>query len=181
MKITNHMLKEKSIVLTGFMGVGKSSVGKVLANQLLRDFVDTDHLIEKEFNMPITKIFEKYGEEVFRSKEKELIQNLVKKKLKVISVGGGAFLNEEIREACLKNGLVIYLDISWKKWLERLPSLIQSRPLLKDKMENEIKELFEVRRKLYSSHHTRILVDNHSILEVADTITKSIKLLHELY
>src|SRR4051794_29924705 len=106
----NHELplREKSIVFVGFMGVGKTTIGKLVAKKLDRDFIDIDEEIEKEFKMPATKIFETFGEKTFREREKALILSLSKQPLNVISVGGGAFLQEDIRNACLANCLVFY-------------------------------------------------------------------------
>src|SRR5690606_42046693 len=88
-------LKEKSIVLTGFMGVGKTTVGKAVAKKLYRDFIDIDKEIEKKFQMPTTEIFKTYGEKTFRQAEKEMVLHFSQQKMKVISLGGGAFLQEE--------------------------------------------------------------------------------------
>lgn len=84
-------LREQSIVLIGFMGVGKTTIGKAVAKKLYRDFIDIDEEIEKKFNMPPSDIFKEYGESIFRQTEKELIIDSCKQKLKIISVGGGAF------------------------------------------------------------------------------------------
>lgn len=73
------------------MGVGKTTIGKALANKLQRDFVDIDHQLEKEYNMTVTEIFHHYGEEFFRKKEKEMIIALSKQTKKVISLGGSIF------------------------------------------------------------------------------------------
>jgi len=67
-------LREKSIVFVGFMGVGKTTIGKIVAKKLSRDFIDIDEVIEKEFGMPTTKIFEQFGEKTFREKEKSIIR-----------------------------------------------------------------------------------------------------------
>ena len=96
-------LKEQNIVFIGFMGVGKTTIGKLVAKKLYRDFVDVDDVIEEEFGMPPTEIFKTYGEKAFRDKEKEIVNNLCQKKLQIISLGGGAFLQEEIRKVCLEN------------------------------------------------------------------------------
>ena len=101
-------LREKSIVFVGFMGVGKTTIGKLVAKKLYRDFVDIDEKIEKEFGMPTTKIFETFGEKTFRERNNLLLLDLSEQPLNVISVGGGAFLNEEISKACLANCLVIF-------------------------------------------------------------------------
>ena len=134
-------LREKSIVFIGFMGVGKTTIGKLVAEKLCRDFIDTDEEIEKEFAMPATKIFETFGERTFREKEESLIVGLSQQPLKVLSLGGGAFLNENIRKACLKNGFVIFLDLSFENWKERIGLLIDSRPILQNKSLEQIEDL----------------------------------------
>src|SRR5690625_165723 len=134
-------IKEKSIVFIGFMGVGKTTVANLVAKKLYRDFIDIDQEIEKEYNMTTTEIFKTFGEDEFRAKEKEYILNYCKQPLKVISVGGGAFLQEEIKKACLDHSIVFYLDISWKSWKKRLNMLIDSRPVLQNKPLEDIEAL----------------------------------------
>lgn len=169
-----NKVNEKSIVLIGFMGVGKSTVGQILANQLKRDFIDTDKEIEKQYQMPVTKIFETFGEATFRKKEKELITDLCQQKQKIISVGGGAFLQPEIRQICLEQTIVIYLDISWKVWRERLDILIATRPVLQGRSLEEIEELFYKRKEFYSEHHIKILTDHLSPEKIVENIMRSI-------
>lgn len=72
-------LREKSVVFIGFMGVGKTSIGKIVAKKLYRDFLDVDHVIEEEYGMPVSKIFEQVGEKAFREKEKQVVTELSKK------------------------------------------------------------------------------------------------------
>ena len=112
----NTSLRMQSIVFIGFMGVGKTTIGQKVARKLYRDFIDIDQEIEKEFNMPTTEIFKKFGEKAFREKEKSAIESLSQQQLKIISVGGGAFLQEDIRNICLTNCIVFYLDLSWEYW-----------------------------------------------------------------
>lgn len=90
-------LREQNIVLIGFMGVGKTTIGSHLARKLYRDFVDIDQEIEQEYNMPTTEIFKTYGEKGFREIEKDHILKLCSNtRLKVISVGGGAFYKKRL-------------------------------------------------------------------------------------
>ncbi len=173
-------LKEKSIVFIGFMGVGKTTVGKCVAKKLYRDFIDIDEEIEKEYHMPTSQIFNKIGEKAFREREKTLITNLCQQRLQIISVGGGAFLQEEIRKVCLSSCIVIYLDLSWENWKERLGLIIDSRPVLQGKSIEEIEELFYKRQEAYSIHHSKIKTDDHDAEEVADYIVDSLKLAWEL-
>lgn len=168
---------EKNIVLIGFMGVGKTSAGNVLADQLKCDFVDTDEEIEKEANMPTAKIFATFGEKAFREREKQLIIELCEQQNgTVISLGGGAFLQKEIREACLSTSTVVFLDISWKAWQERLPLIFDSRPVLHEKTSEEMNELFYKRKKIYEEyHHIKVKVDQLSIEATAKQIINSLK------
>lgn len=174
-------LKEKSIVFIGFMGVGKTTIGKLVAKKLYRDFIDIDEEIEKEFKMPVSQIFNEIGEKAFRQKEKEMIIEQCRQKLHIISVGGGAFLQEEIRQECLSSCIVFFLDLSWESWKERISMIIDSRPVLQGKTIEEIEELFYKRQEVYSAHHSKISTDNHEIEEVADYIVTSLKLAWELY
>lgn len=174
-------IREKSIVFIGFMGVGKTTVANLVAKKLYRDFIDIDEEIEKQYNMPITAIFEQLGEHEFRSKEREYVLNYCQQPLKVISLGGGAFMQPEIREACLNHSIVFYLDISWKSWKERLNMLIDSRPVLQSKSIEDIETLFNDRRAIYENHNSKLVTDDFNEEEVADYIIESIKLAWELY
>lgn len=181
MAINHISLRQKSIVLIGFMGVGKTTIGKAIAKKLYRDFIDSDQEIEKKYNMPTTEIFKKHGEKKFREMEKDMILNLCDQKLKVISLGGGAFLQDEIREACLSKCIVFFLDLSWESWKERISLLIDSRPVLQGKNSDEIKELFDNRQPLYEEHHSRVSTDNYEVEEVADYIVESLKIAWDIY
>jgi shikimate kinase len=172
-------LRDKSIVLIGFMGAGKTTIGQLVAEKLSRPFIDIDKEIENEYGMPITDIFTKMGEKVFREKEKEVIMNFSEKKRNVLSLGGGAFLQEEVRKACLKNCLVFYLDVSWDVWKERIHLLIDSRPVLKDRSLEDIEALFHTRRAIYSDHHWRIETDNREPEDIANNIVESLKYMWE--
>ncbi|MGM7723766.1 shikimate kinase [uncultured Metabacillus sp.] len=180
--INNKMsLREKSIVFIGFMGVGKTTIGELVAKKLYRDFVDIDKEIEKEYNMPTSEIFKTVGEKVFREKEKSIINHFSKQRLKIISVGGGAFLQEEIRKICLSNCIVFFLDLSWESWKERISLIIDSRPILQGRTLEEIEELFYKRQEIYSLHHSKVETDNLDIESVADFIVDSLKTAWELY
>ncbi|MBM7650610.1 shikimate kinase [Neobacillus cucumis] len=174
-------LKEMSIVFIGFMGVGKTTIGKLVAKKLYRDFIDIDAEIEKEYGMPTSQIFNKIGEKAFREREKSLITTVSKQKMKVISLGGGAFLQEEIKQACLENCLVFFLDLSWENWKDRISLLIDSRPVLQGKSLTEIEDLFYKRQEIYADHHSKVTTDNQNVEEVADYIVESLKLAWELY
>ncbi|MCM2536184.1 shikimate kinase [Neobacillus pocheonensis] len=163
------------------MGVGKTTIGKLVAKKLYRDFIDIDEVIEKEYNMPVSQIFTEIGETAFREREKSIITDVCNQKLQVISLGGGAFLQEEIRKVCLSSSIVFFLDLSWESWKDRISLIIDSRPVLQGKSLEEIEELFYKRQEIYSIHHSKVETDNHDTEGVADYIVESLKLAWELY
>jgi shikimate kinase len=175
-------LREKNIILIGFMGVGKTTIGHHLANKLYRDFIDVDHQIEKQYNMPITEIFKSLGEKQFRQMEKDHILDLCSNsRLKIVSLGGGAFLQEEIRNACLSTSIVFFLDLTWNSWKDRLEQIVDSRPILQDKSLEEIEELFYSRQNIYSLNNSKINTDKLDPEEAADYIIETLKFGWEMY
>lgn len=181
MRNNDISLREKNIVFTGFMGVGKTSIGKAVAKKLYRDFVDIDEEIEKKHHMPTTEIFKNIGEQAFREEERNMIAYFCKSKLKIISVGGGAFLHEETRKICLSECIVFFLDLSWESWQDRISLIIDSRPVLQGKSIDEIKTLFHERQAIYEEHHFKIKTDNLVIDEVADNVVHALKTDWETY
>lgn len=180
--MSNTSLREKNIVFIGFMGAGKTTVGKLVAKKLYRDFIDIDEEIEKEYKMPVSQIFAEIGEKAFREREKNMITSLCDQKLKIISVGGGAFLQEEIRNFCLSSCIVFYLDITWDAWKNRLSSIIDTRPVLQGKTMAEIEELFYKRKEIYSNnYHSKIEIDGQDTEELAESIVETLKLSWELH
>ncbi|MFD1334105.1 shikimate kinase [Oceanobacillus iheyensis] len=174
-------LREQSIVLIGFMGVGKTTIGKTVAKKLYRDFIDIDEEIEKRFKMPTKDIFRLHGEKTFRNAEKDIISEICQQRLKVVSLGGGAFLQKEIQEICLNSSIIFYLDLSWDRWKDRIELLMESRPVLQGKTMKEMKQLYEDRKPIYEQHHSRVDTDYHEIEEVADYIAESLKLAWDIY
>lgn len=166
----NHL--EKSIVFIGFMGAGKTTIGKLLAEKLNRKFIDVDEEIEKEFKMPVSQIFATFGEKTFREKEKSLITNLCEQKGQILSLGGGAFLQKEIKEVCLSSSIVIFLDISFESWKDRLELIIDSRPVLHGKTLEGMEELYNNRQAVYSQHHIKIVTDHKSPDEIVHSILR---------
>ena len=154
-----------NIILTGFMGSGKSTIGRVLAKEINSYFLDTDKLIETFENKTISEIFEKLGEEAFRKMEKrcfEWIKNNVSST--VISVGGGfPVFVPEIKKA----GVVIYLKVEFEDILKRMnEEELKKRPLFADI--KKTKNLYEQRNKIYSDL-ADIVIENK---EINETIKK---------
>ena len=117
-----------NVILCGMMGVGKTAVGERLAQKLGRRWIDTDILIEEKYG-GIAEIFERFGEEYFRSLETEIVAGLVQEDGLVISVGGGLVVKEENVALLKRNGKMVYLQASTETLTERL-AVGNSRPLL---------------------------------------------------
>lgn len=169
-------MSKRSIVLIGFMGVGKTTLGKELARHLQKGFIDIDNEIEDFFQMKAVDIFKKYGEAAFRKKEKDLIIEACKEKGKVISVGGGAFKQDKVRDYCLKHATVLFLEIRWDAWKERIELLTPTRPLLQGKTMEDIKDLFNERQAMYADHHVRVVIDDLSVHQAVEEIVSELKL-----
>ncbi|WP_307395634.1 shikimate kinase [Bacillus horti] len=180
--VQNDLFRLKNIVFIGFMGVGKTTVGKLVAKKLMRDFIDIDQHIEAKEGMSISKIFETHGEKYFRDLEKQTISDIIlNQSLKVISLGGGSFLQKEIRELCLEHCIVLSIDLDWESWLERFEKLKKTRPILMNKSLDEIKELYNERLPIYNICNSNIDVKNSSPESIADYIVESLKYSWELY
>ncbi len=119
-----------NIALVGFMGTGKSAVGKRLAKRLSWKFIDIDSIIEKSASLTIPEIFEQLGEEEFRNLERISIYGATRNNDQVISTGGGAFSDPDIRQWLLDNCLVVCLNASPETILKRVNRRINKRPLL---------------------------------------------------
>ena len=146
------MSRNNNIFLLGFMGAGKSAVGKALAAKLNRRFIDTDDLIESKFGKSINSIFEDDGEEFFRDLESSALEESVMQTDAVISCGGGIVLLEKNRETIRKSGTSLFLNASPDLLLSRLKNQ-RERPLIngykgREKLE-KIKELLSERLPLY--------------------------------
>ncbi|NWF66519.1 MAG: shikimate kinase [Campylobacterales bacterium] len=159
----------KNILLIGFMGCGKSTVGRALSKRVGKYFLDTDNLIESSENKYIKNIFELYGENHFRNLELECA-NWLKSSVKssVISCGGG-FIYVEKYIKLSEIGDVIYLDVDFEQIVKRLSGAeIDKRPLFKDN--SKARELYEHRVALYKSVATKIVDGSKTVDEVIEQI-----------
>lgn len=139
----------RNIYLIGFMGTGKSTVGRLLAQKTGAKCFEMDELIEEQQNMPITQIFENYGEEHFRDLETELLRSLGDKERLVVSCGGGSVLREENAQMMKQSGCVVLLTATPETVYERVKKGT-NRPVLNGHMNVEyICELMEKRRARY--------------------------------
>tara|TARA_Y100001958_G_C21226221_1_gene551643 strand:- start:129 stop:674 length:546 start_codon:yes stop_codon:yes gene_type:complete len=147
---------QKNLTLTGMMGVGKTSLGRKLAKRLKYSFIDIDSLIEKKEGQSINLIFKNKGELYFRKIEKEITLEELKKSKCVISLGGGAFLNNKIRKITKKFSITFWLDVPIEKLIKRLKNS-KKRPLLnKENKIVNIKKIYFERKKIYNQANYRI-------------------------
>lgn len=143
------MASKNSVFLVGPMGVGKSTIGKVLADLLDMEFIDSDREIEAATGADIPWIFDVEGEAGFRVREEKMIDTLSKRKGIVLATGGGAILAKKTRKRLQKRGTVVYLRASLKLQVERT-SRDKNRPLLQTAdPEKTIKHLMKIREPLY--------------------------------
>jgi len=166
----------KNIVLTGFMGTGKTTIGKLLSEKLSFPFFDTDKVIEQNADMSIPVFFEKLGEKEFRNYETEVIKLLSDTEGCIISCGGGVVLNNLNMDLLSKNGIIIYLKASIDTIVKRVSSN-KGRPLIAA-MENpkaEIEKLFDKRKQYYQRHNFSFDTDTLSPDEISDEIIKKVK------
>ncbi|MFQ6066038.1 MAG: shikimate kinase [bacterium] len=159
-----------NIVLTGFMGTGKSLVGKKLAKRLKMSYLDTDELIEKREAAKISRIFQEKGEQYFRTVETKIIKEVSGLDRCVISTGGGAILKAENLVALKRKGVIICLSANPKVILKRT-SKSQNRPLLKSKdRERKVFHLLKTRRSFYDKADFEVDTSELTTTEVVERI-----------
>jgi shikimate kinase len=143
-------LGDRPIVMVGMMGAGKTSVGKRLAARLGLPFVDADSEIEAAANATIPEIFERYGEPYFREGERRVIRRLLAGPAKVLSTGGGAYINDETRAAISERGIAVWLKADLDVLMARVRRR-SNRPLLKTADPEEVmRKLMAERSPIYA-------------------------------
>ncbi len=163
---------KKNLVLTGMMGVGKSTIGKKLAKKLKLKFIDIDHLIETREKSTIKEIFENKSENYFRKVEKKIIVEELKKNNLVIALGGGAFINASLRRKIKDTCISFWLDLKVDILLKRLKNTTK-RPLLdKDQLEKSVNKIYSERKKIYNESNFRIKCNSMNKNEIVDKIIK---------
>jgi shikimate kinase len=165
------------LVLIGLRGTGKSTVGKILADRLCWEFVDTDTLVQERAGLTIREIFEQNGESHFRKLETEVVQESAQKDKAVIATGGGAVLNPQNVRALKQNGFVVHLSADptelWHRIVQDKTSHA-SRPKLVENAESgidELKKLMHARAAVYAqTRDVEVSVEDRSPAEVADAV-----------
>lgn len=142
------------VYLIGFMGVGKSTVGKKLAAKLGYQFIDTDVIFQEKFRLNIDSFFTKYGEKLFRKLEYEILKSTLNKENCIISTGGGLPCYLDAMNLINNNGVSIYLEMNPDAIFSRLKNSKQKRPLILNKTEkvliDYIKKKLEERNPIYT-------------------------------
>jgi shikimate kinase len=165
---------DRSIVLVGLMGVGKSTVGKRLAKRLGLPFVDSDEEIERAADQSISDMFDRFGEANFRDGERRVIARLIDGPPRVIATGGGAFINEATRKLILQTCIAIWLDADLDTLAERV-SRRGHRPLLKDKEPLPLLQDLAVRRNpVYAEAHLHVRTEDSPHERAVDRIVAAL-------
>lgn len=163
-----------NIVLIGFRGTGKTTIGKMIAEKLERKFLDTDEIVERDSKMKIAEIFSKFGERKFREFENSAVDYVSKKPFSVISCGGGAILNPKNVENLKKNGFLVLLECNAEKIRERISS--GNRPALTEKKSfDEILHLLKIREPFYKNAADLTINTEKSAELVADEIISALQ------
>ncbi|MFV0635138.1 shikimate kinase [Mitsuokella sp.] len=169
----------KNVVLIGFMGTGKTSTGRVLAQKLGISFLDLDQEIEKEYGMAIPDMFAKKGEAYFRSCEHAMVEKAAKRQNTVISTGGGTVKDPKNMEALRRSGVVVCLQADVDTILARTASKGE-RPVLDKEDRGDrrraIEKLIAERRALYKQADFSVDTSRLSPLQVVDEILHYLKL-----
>ena len=162
-----------NISLCGMMGSGKSTIGKILANKLDYNFIDVDKMIEVDAGKTIKKIFKEDGEQYFRDLEEKITINILELKETIVSLGGGAIINKNIRGSIKKNSYNIYLNVDIDILTKRLQNS-KTRPLINKKnLKKELINLMSIREKFYQKADL-IIKNEKNIIETTEYIIKKI-------
>ena len=155
----------------GMMGSGKSSIGNLVSKELDIPFIDIDNLIVENVGMSISQIFEKKGEDYFRNIEEKITIKSLKKIKNVISLGGGGFINNNIRKEILDNHFSFWLDWNESTLIKRINGS-KERPLAFRSTDQKIREIIKNRSKIYSHSQFKINCNKLTKTEIVKKIIK---------
>ena len=165
------MKSKENLVFLGMMGSGKTSIGLLIAKKLKLNFIDIDKEIEKEIGLSISKIFEIKGEDYFRKFEEKITLKKLKFHSTVISLGGGAFTNNNVRKEVLKNNISFWLNSNCEILLKRIKNS-KKRPIAFNSTDNELIDLIKRRSSIYSKALYEIKCDKLSKNEIVKKVLK---------
>lgn len=164
----------RNIVLIGFMGTGKSVVGRALAQRLQRPFEDVDALLEQETGRPIRALFAEDGEPAFRRLERAAIQRVARLAGHVIAAGGGAVMDPENLAALRRQGWMVWLRAEPDVILQRVGD-VRARPLLNvDDPQARVRELLALRQATYATAHVAVETSRQPVAVVVDEIVRQL-------
>ena len=166
------MISNKNLVFLGMMGSGKSSIGSLVSKKLDLPFIDIDILIIEKAGMSISEIFKKKGEDYFRNLEEKITLKYLKKIKNVISLGGGGFININIRREILTNHFSFWLNLDESTLIRRIRDS-KKRPLAFNSTDQEIRAIIKKRSKIYKNAQFKI---NCNKLTKAEIVKKIIKI-----
>lgn len=166
---------DRPVVLVGLMGVGKSTVGRRLAQRLGLSFIDSDAAIEDASGLSTAEVFERYGESDFRDGERRLVARLVEGDVRVIATGGGAYIDPRTREVLNTRAITVWLDAPVDILAERTGRR-DTRAQLRNGDRKEILErLAEERRQSYEQAHIHVKSGSGAHREVVDAIVRALE------
>ncbi len=167
-------LGSRNLILVGLMGAGKSSVGRIVATQLGIPFIDSDAEIERVSRMSISELFAAYGEDEFRALEGRVMKRLLKGGPRVVSTGGGAFINDRTRKHIKRGGVSVWLkaelDVLWERVNKR-----DTRPLLKtENPKQTLENLMNARYPIYEQADLTVISRDVRKELMADEVLKAL-------
>ena len=165
---------KKNIVLLGMMGSGKSTIGGIIAKNLNVVLIDVDKKIEKMQNQKISQIFEQKGEAYFRELEFNATVQSLKDTNKIISLGGGAFMNKELRKIIKQSSSTFWLHWNADTLIKRIKNN-DKRPIVKNMSHTDIKKLISERNKVYNFSDFKIICENLKKDEIVNKILQKCK------
>ena len=163
------MKSSKNIVFLGMMGSGKSSIGFLISKKLKLDFFDVDKCIEDKLGMEISNIFKIKGEKFFRELEEKLTLDILKKKQIIVALGGGAFINKNIRNEVINNHISFWLKLNSDLLIKRIKNSTK-RPLVLNASNIELTNMIKNRSKYYAKALFKINCNNKSKTEIMNKI-----------
>ncbi len=183
LKKQHKPIRKKLVFLAGFMGSGKTTIGKILANTLGFEFLDVDQIIEERSGKSVVTFFREEGEKKFRELERIVLEEVVLKKEYVVSLGGGTLANEENLDLLRKHGVIIYLHASPEVLFQRVRNKT-TRPLLLDsegnkispsELQQRIEKLLKTRKRYYEQSHIIISTETQRLGITVDEIVKLLR------
>ncbi|MFF2795124.1 shikimate kinase [Lysinibacillus xylanilyticus] len=164
----------RKIYLVGFMGSGKSALGRRLSYLLKMPYYDMDHEIVRQQGMTIPQIFEKYGEARFREIETEFLKKF-RDEACIISTGGGVAINAENRKIMRRSGLVFFLDATFEDIYKRIQH-DPNRPIVQSSTKEELEKLYHYRRRFYrETGHIQVLTEGRTLRHILEYLVFQVK------